>query len=184
MIRYFLLLYVALFCWQCSSLQKLEAQYEDYRNEQTRKHCDGLYAIGRYRTKISGYDEELVELVFLSNGEYKLNQDSIAEYFHTSMNIYLSLSRYGIKMPKAVEAFYRDSTSEVMVDSSDIRVFRDVHNRVSFSINKDFPLGKTHVKLIAYSDDVPSRKTILDFDILEKGSPGCWSKAVIQYLKL
>ena len=184
MARFFLLFFATLFCWQCSSLQRLEAQYEDYRNEQTRKHCDGLYAIERERTKISGYDKELVELVFLSNGEYKLNQDSIAEYFHTSMNVYLSMSRYGTKMPKAVEVFYRDSTSEVMVDSSDIEVFRDVQDRVSFSIKKDFSLGQTHIKLVAYSDDEPSKKVTIDFDVLEKGKPGCWSKSAMQFYKL
>ena len=84
MIRFLLLLVVALSCWSCSSLENLAQRYENWESERQRKLCDGLWAIGRGKGTVSGYDKQLVDLVLVTNGAYKLNQDSIAECFHTS----------------------------------------------------------------------------------------------------
>ena len=73
MIRFLLLFVVALSCWSCSSFENLLQRYENQESERQRKLCDGLWAIGRGEGTVSGYDKQLVDLVLVTNGVYKLN---------------------------------------------------------------------------------------------------------------
>ena len=176
---------VSFSCWSCSSVENLLQRYENQESERQRNLCDGLWAIGRGKGTVSGYDKQLVDLVLVTNGAYKLNQDSVAEYFHTTMSVYLNSARYGSEKPKKVEAFYKDDKSEYKMDSSSVGIFLDAQNRVGVSVKKDFPAGTSHVKLILVSDENPVKELVLNFDIFEKRKkPRCWSKSTIEFYEM
>ena len=169
--RYLLLPFVCMLVWQCGVCIGMHRQ------------AAVRYKVVEKDAKVSNYDKHFVKKTFFTGGFYDLNSEGITEHYYGTLSIYMDSVNYGKKWPQNVDAYlYRNSVEEIL-DSSNVEI-RNTVLGVGIFIRRRFKGDETHLKLVLTLDEVPPRKLVLDFDLLQKSDIAWHSRRMEAFLSL